>query len=162
MTEYVILSLIKIVLNNFKLTFSTGWKFTYLEFLKCSICPHKKKSCDVVKIIELLWPWWSWSCLGHGSVKNWNYCPYIMDSSGWHHQGHRRSIIFTTSQGFFFSDEDMCCKLKFNVREFSSSAVSQFKTIQMFSTRHITYIQVLKFSSLENPELGKQTSFSNC
>ena len=41
-------------LNRFKQVFSTRWKFTYLEFLTCSTCPHQKKSCDVVRIIDFL------------------------------------------------------------------------------------------------------------
>ena len=36
------------------MTFSTCRKFTYLEFSTCNTCPHQRKSCDVVKIIDHL------------------------------------------------------------------------------------------------------------
>ena len=45
-------------LNRFKQAISTTWKFTYLEFLTCNTCPHQKESRDVMRIIDLQWPWW--------------------------------------------------------------------------------------------------------
>ena len=53
--------------------------FNSFQFSTCNTCSHQKKSCDVVRIIDILWPRWHQSeepiirmvtlILGHGSVK---------------------------------------------------------------------------------------------